>query len=668
MRALAVLMVVAYHGGLALPGGFTGPDVFFVVSGFVITRMLLREWSSSQGIDIGRFYLRRVRRLLPALAIVSIATLALAAVMLSPIGPSQMMTAHAARAAATITANLYFFRQTGGYFQPIAQDNPLLHTWSLSVEEQFYLVFPIALLGLLRLDRGCGGVKRTTLILGLAFLASFGASLVLSYGLLHGVWPRLATRMSELDSLRLAFFSPVTRTWEFLAGVLLALAGARWTPGPLLRGAAAVAGLALLVVTVVTVRATDVFPGTVVIMPVIGTVGLLIGGLGSPVPLVTRLLSTPPLVWIGDRSYGWYLWHWPLIVFARSSFAGQPHAPLVAAVVALVPSMLSFRFVEEPIRRGHTWPSAKAGLGIAAISVALPLACALAFTTAIDRAWGSAEIARIRDAAAPDHLDITAGCASPAPLGDPGRAPCVWPVAASRGTLLLIGDSNAGHFSEPFIAAAHSLGYDAQLATMGACPFVRRPTYHSASCRGFVEDSLAAIARREPAYAGIVIANSMGYVNGALAPRFVADAAPGAPITRPAEIAGWVASLKRAIENIAPRSPIVVVGAVPHFGPLLECLHPTLFSGPDPGCGVVTPASIAASRTDLVAEERAAVRAAGATYLDAGGVLCPAGEGCSAFMRGQVVYRDRAHLSVEGSMNFESNFREALAAATRLDR
>ena len=298
-----------------------------------------------------------------------------------------------------------------------------------------------------------------------------------------------------------------------------------------------------------------------------------------------------------------------------------------------------------------------------------PLACAMGFTAAVDRSWGDSEIAHIRQTPRdPNHIDITTTCASMAPLGDPARARCVWETAPSRGTLLLIGDSHAGHFSEPFIAAAHALHYDAQLATAGGCPFLRRPTYESQACRDFVEGSLAAIVGREPAYDGIVISNATtGYLDGSLAPGFVADASPGAPVTRRAEIAGWVASLSRAIETIGHRSPIIVVGAVPQFYQVPQCLRPTLFTGPSPGCGVWTPEWAAAWRTDIVSEERAAVLALGATYLDAGGILCPAGKGCSALIDGQVAYRDGAHLSVGGAMTFEPHFRAALARVTVRD-
>ncbi|MGC4083773.1 MAG: acyltransferase [Vicinamibacterales bacterium] len=206
MRALAVLMIVAYHAGLPLPGGFTGPDVFFVVSGFVVTGMLLRERMATGRIAIVDFYLRRARRLAPALGIVSLASLALAAFVFSPIGTDQQVTSSAIVAATTIRANIYFLRQTGGYFQAAAQNNPFLHTWSLSVEEQFYLAFPIALVALWWADRRWRGSGRWTMILfSLGCLASLAASVALSYGHLPPGWVHIANRIGATDPLRVAF-------------------------------------------------------------------------------------------------------------------------------------------------------------------------------------------------------------------------------------------------------------------------------------------------------------------------------------------------------------------------------------------------------------------------------------------------------------------------------
>lgn len=663
LRAIAVLMVAMYHAGIPLHGGFTGPDVFFVVSGYVITGMLLREHAASGRISIARFYLRRIRRLLPALALVSVVTLGLAAVVLPPIGERQQVTARAVRAATMLVANLHFLRETGGYFQPAAQDNPFLHTWTLSVEEQFYLMFPAALALLWTLGRGRRAATAWTAgLLASVCLLSFAACVALSYGWITP-WPRLATWLTAHDPVRVAFFMPVTRGWEFLAGVVLALLVQRREPSARVRAGAAAVGVVLLVYTVVFIRTTERFPGVLAAAPVLGTVALLFAGLGGSPSIVTRLLSTRPMVWLGDRSYSWYLWHWPFAVFARALYVSTPAAPMIAVVLSLVPAALSFRFLEEPIRRRRVWPSTRAAGWIAATCVIVPLLSAGGLIAAADRAWGDPALAVLRTTIVPPHIDVTWVCASFTPLADPQRAPCIWPVSPSRGTMLLIGDSNAGHFSEPFIAAANALGYDAQLATAGGCPFLVRPTYSSDGCRGFAEGSAAAIARRAPAYAAIVISNAtMGYLNGSLAPAFVADEAPAAPVTRPNEIAGWVASVRRAVDALRRRSPVVVVGAVPQFANVPQCVRPRLLARPLPGCGYWTSEFTAKWRTDVITEERAAVTALGAAYLDAGGKLCDPKRGCSAFIDGVLAYRDGAHLSVAGSMHFEADFEATLAA------
>jgi peptidoglycan/LPS O-acetylase OafA/YrhL len=668
IRAVAILMIVAYHAGLPLPGSFTGPDVFFVVSGFVITGMLVREWATTGRIAPIRFYSRRVRRLLPALALVSIATVIAAALLFSPIDERQQVTGRAVRSASLFLANFYFLRETGGYFQPDAQKNPFLHTWTLSVEEQFYVVFPLTVALLWWIGRRRGSSSWwVNGVLGLGFLLSLGASVVFSYQWVpHSV--RQAVLALAMDPVRLAFFSPLTRGWQFLAGVLLALAAAHWTPAARARSWIAIAGVAILAVAIVGLKPTDVYPGILGAVPVIGTVCLLIGGLGGgPPSLVTRLLSVRPMIWIGDRSYSWYLWHWPFIVFARTLFVGVSRVEALAAVASLIPAALSFRFVEDPIRRRQWWATPRATAWIAATCVAVPLACGLGLRTAADRAWGDRNLATVRMMVTPQHIDITSNCASFSPLADKDRAPCIWPVASSRGTMLLIGDSNAGHLSEPFIAAAHALGYDAQLATAGGCPFLLRPGYPNPSCGEFVEGSVAAIARRTPAYAAIVVSNAtVGYLNGLIATQFAADAAdvsPSAPTDRPTEIRGWVTSMGRTVTALTRHSPTIVVGAVPQFLDVPGCIRPSLLASSPAWCGRWSPEMAASLRTDIITNERTAVLARGATYVDTGDQLCDPQRGCTAFIDGTLIYRDGAHLSVAGSMHFEPDLEAALAAA-----
>jgi hypothetical protein len=364
-----------------------------------------------------------------------------------------------------------------------------------------------------------------------------------------------------------------------------------------------------------------------------------------------------------------------------------------AVIAALVPAALSFRFVEEPIRRRRVWPSPRATAAIGVACVVVPLACAIGLVTAADRAWGDRDLLALREAITPNHIDLTSLCASYLPLGDSDRAPCIWPAASSqtassqtassptvssqtasaqaapaqaasaRGTVLLIGDSNAGHLSEPFIAAAHALGYDAQLATAGGCPFLLRPTYLSEQCREFVEGSANAIARRAPGYAAVVVSNaSVGDLDGLLAPQFIADATPAGASDREGAIRGWTASVVRTIDAITPHAPVIVVGAVPQFFNLPGCLRPTLFAGPAPWCGQWAKRMVTSLRGDIITAERTAALAHGATYLDTGARICTE-RVCSAFIDGTLVYRDGAQLSISGSMHFQPDFEAALSTA-----
>jgi len=332
LRAVAVLAVVVFHAGLPLHGGFAGVDVFFVISGFVIARMLRREFEATGKIDFRRFYVRRFKRLTPALALMVGVTVVVSALVLSPLGPQQRV-ASTGFGAMSLLANWTLSRHTG-YFDAPAASNPLLHTWSLSVEEQFYLAFP-ALLALgwyiarRRRMRADVAVRLVTVVGVVSFVAA-----------LIGVNP-------FVHSWLLGFYSPLTRGWEFAAGALLALAGRR-VAGRAASGLAA-AGAGLLVFSFVRLGAGTPWPSIWTTLPVAATVMLLASGETSRA--ARRVLSARPLVLIGDWSYSIYLWHWPLIVFASVLWPTAPSARAIAAAVSLAPALASYNWVERPVRR-----------------------------------------------------------------------------------------------------------------------------------------------------------------------------------------------------------------------------------------------------------------------------------------------------------------------------
>ncbi|HTH05936.1 MAG TPA: acyltransferase family protein, partial [Ilumatobacteraceae bacterium] len=340
LRAIAVLLVLVYHGEFAaLPGGFIGVDVFFVVSGYLITSLLLRELSSTGTVSLSDFWARRARRLLPASGLVIVATLLAGRIMLD--GLSQQVLARDAAAASAFVANFRFLNVGSDYLTSDLPDSPLLHFWSLAVEEQFYLLWPGLLLLMVRYAR----LSRRALA---AVLAVGGIASFVVCG-----W---AT--SDQDWNMWAFFMLPARAWELIAGALLAITGvalARW------RGTARAmlgwVGLGVVIGSAAQFRTDMAFPGWIAAIPVLGTVAVLLGG-GVDTPSGPRvLLDTRPLQWIGARSYAIYLWHFPLLVFAAREWGetGQVNDLPVATrlgllALSVVLAAASYRLVENPVR------------------------------------------------------------------------------------------------------------------------------------------------------------------------------------------------------------------------------------------------------------------------------------------------------------------------------
>lgn len=328
LRAVAVLGVVLFHAFPSLlPGGFVGVDVFFVISGFLITG-IIAERLAGGSFSFADFYVRRVRRIFPALVVVLAACLAAGWFMLLP-GEFQALGRHAL-AAAGFMANFAFWADTG-YFDAAAETKPLLHLWSLGIEEQFYLLWPLLLWVAFR--RGW-----SLWVAALALTAVSFAANLLSIG-----------RFPELT-----FYFPHTRLWELGAGAFLALRPARIRLS-LSADSTAWLGLALLAAGFTFIRPADAFPGAWALLPVVGT--MLLIEAGPQAGLNRWLLAQRVMVFIGLISYPLYLWHWPLLSFLHVQAAGGE--PSVAARIAMVGlatllSVLTWRFVEQPLRFGSS--------------------------------------------------------------------------------------------------------------------------------------------------------------------------------------------------------------------------------------------------------------------------------------------------------------------------
>ena len=468
LRAIAVLAVVAFHfEAPAVFGGFVGVDIFFVISGYLITGIIQAEVTSGS-FSFARFYERRVRRLLPALY---------AMVVLTAI-PSfhYLLTSErqeffrSAAAVLTFTSNFFFWFQTG-YFDHAAVEKPLLHTWSLAVEEQFYLALPILLWALLRFARG----RRMALpaAIGALGLASFALS----------IW------LMRTDRSANAFFMSPPRAWEFLIGGIIT------TPGfPVLRHALAQAiargiALVLIAIPIFSLRQGPGFPGFDALTPCIGAAVFIWSGIG--VPALKRSASSPFNVakFFGQISYSLYLWHWPLFTFARFSKASLVLGAvdkIALFALTVVISYLSWRFVEQPFRRRSLVPTRRGAFRLAGLATILLLAGS-AGGIVLSRTPSDADRAALKLESYDDYkfgaLYRYGSCFAPTSGVFDGA--CL-AFAPDKTNVLLWGDSLAAHYFAGLAAATDPQTTNILQATQAACmPTFNAAGQGNASCRGF---------------------------------------------------------------------------------------------------------------------------------------------------------------------------------------
>jgi peptidoglycan/LPS O-acetylase OafA/YrhL len=459
LRALAVAFVVCFHAGLPVPGGFVGVDVFFVISGFVITSMLARQRHAGR-LRLRTFYARRFRRLTPALALMVSVTVLISALAISPL-QGQENSGKTAIGAMLLFANKVIASNTGGYFDAAAEGNPLLHTWSLSVEEQFYLLFPLLLIVGWWLSRRFALLRSGPVLLAAAAGAgSLAIAIVTSRGY----------QVPHVSFL--GFYSPVTRAWEFAAGAVLALAGVRATRRfQRLEGALALLGIAMLVASLRYVTGDTPLPGVPTLLPVIGSLLVIRAGLRSSGNVVSRLLGTRPFVALGDLSYSWYLWHWPLIVFSTILWPGSRPATIAAAGLSLIPAVASYRWVEQPIRNLRN-VSARRMASIVALTVVPPLALAGTLLVCVNNAFWSPNVRALDAAVSALPAGTGAGCTGGGLQTERAPGQCQWNVGAPGPPLYLVGDSNADQFSQAVIGAGDRLGRPTTISTFNGCSFL----------------------------------------------------------------------------------------------------------------------------------------------------------------------------------------------------
>jgi peptidoglycan/LPS O-acetylase OafA/YrhL len=659
---VAVLAVVGFHAAVpGVGGGYVGVDVFYVISGYLITGLLWREISTTGRLELARFYARRARRLLPAATLVSIATIIAAACWLPPLRAREVLGD--ALAAACYVGNYRLAIHGTDYLAAGQPPSPFQHYWSLAVEEQFYLAWPLLLLAAVWLGR-----RRAAAVLALGLVATGSFWLSLDWTTRLPAW---------------AFFSLPSRAWELAVGGLLALAGDRLTGLPRrLAMPLGLAGLATLLGSCVLLGPTTAFPGTAALYPVLGTAAVIAGGCPAGRIGPSRLLGVRPLRVIGRLSYSWYLWHWPVLLFVPE-LVGHPlglAGRLLAALVALGLATLTLVGVEAPVRGAGSlsrWPrrgllmaasltcasvlavllTARslpdlAGHGVAATPALGADAAAVAgspfrpspsvlnrLTAQVQQALDAAlrterlpanlrpSLARAAGDKATPFLD---GCLSSWTAPEPSN--CFYADTGARSTVLLMGDSHAAQWFPALdgIASRHRLRL--QVLGKSACPPLRMPVFSPylgrpyTECGQWLSQAIADVRALRPRLVVLDVARhySADYHFAVYSPQ-------------------WYAGLAETVREVrAAGAPVLVLGAIPKPpSDVPSCLSAHLDSVQR--CTVSQAASLSAAG---MSGERTAVLAAGGQYFDLSTLLCSTGR-CPVIVGNVLVYRDDNHLTPE---------------------
>ena len=653
LRGLAILLVLLFHacsinGWLLFSGGFVGVDLFFVISGFLITGLLLKEYEQKAAISLARFYARRVRRILPAALVVLLISFPLTFWLLPPLSqPAALLDGMSA----SLSIGNIRLAITTNYFNQVSA-SPFLHFWSLGVEEQFYLIWPAMLIAVAMLSRKIARGRADWGILSLLIfiiITSFIGNLVLSD-----------------YSPTTAFYLLPTRAWQLALGGLLAFSATKplflerirayFHPKVVAFFGWIALGILLVLVVILDFGRPIPYPGYYAIFPTLAGLLLIATGLNTRGPGI--LLRTSWLRFLGKISYSLYLWHWPVLIFGCLFLDGPlaknttPVQACLLVLLAVVLATLSWFFIEEPVRRGQLpfkqqalslpSPGRLVGLGLTAIFLVAMFGGqfywqgqnALANFGQVTNPTSYALPANLRpglaQASTDYELPILDGCLVDEHVSVPDFKRCLYGPSNSQYTVALIGDSHASNLFPAVDFVAQAKNWDLLTLTKASCRFVDFPIYdyilqrEYRECTTWNAQVINYLTLHPP---DLVIISQEHYDRG------LSETNNGASAT--------ARGLAQEIAKLPTTTRVVIISDPPLPGTLDEpdCL--SVYRQDYRRCAF----SRTASGTDLGQRETMAAQASGARVLDLTDQICPGSGDCPALINNLIVWRDNEHLT-----------------------
>ncbi len=634
---MAVLAVIAYHFDIpGAAGGFVGVDVFFVISGFFITRLLIHEIDREGRLDLLQFWVNRAKRLLPNGLLVILVVLGLSFALLPAY--RSLLVSGDALAAASVFANFHFEQRNTDYFQFDAPPSPLLHYWSLAVEEQFYFVLPLLIGGALLLTR-----------------SKFSARFVVGVLLAVIIVVSLAAALVEIERNQpAAFFLPQYRASQLALGGLVGLVFDYRSRVPqLLRVLGCAAGCLAVAGSIAFLDDADRYPGALALFPSLGSAALIFGLDAGRRTDISKLLALPPLVLVGDLSYSLYLWHWPVVVFLEALL---PNHGLLAAGfgigVAFLFAALAYYFVERPIHALKLGKQAfPRGIGLAAASigcVAIVAASAKYLPERVSPETMKEILAAMRDGGENYkigcHLDLETTIQPECRFGHLGGP-----------RVVLFGDSHAAQWFAPVARAAGDQGWELNAWTKSSCPAAdvevwlipMRSPYRT--CSTWRESIMRSLVEDPPRL--VILGNSSRYYGG------IYDPEHDGPADRATAESKWLSGMNATIERLIELGvQVVELRDTPHLArDFRDCLK----GGDWKDCNTAREVALAGMSGGRSSSERY-------SQLDFTDQLC-GGAFCYSVVDGMIAYRDSNHLASRFAATMHVTFAQLLKSASRED-